>query len=125
MGGGGFFGISLGVEASSLPEVRDVTPSELDALIESSGELLVIYMWGPDCPNCVIFKRHLPGMLEQLAGASLRIAKLDVYEYPEVARRYGVFGIPHFLLFKGGKRLGKMSEFRGDSFWLSVIREHL
>jgi len=114
------------VDESALPEVCDATPTELDSLLaEQKDELLVLYLWGPDCPNCVIFKRHLPGLLEALRGARVRLAKLDVYTYPEIARRYGVFGIPHFVLFKGGKKLGKMSEFRGESFWLGVIRDNL
>ncbi|HEX4341569.1 MAG TPA: thioredoxin family protein [Polyangiaceae bacterium] len=51
--------------------------------------------------------------------------KVDVYTHVEPARRYGVFGIPHFLLFRSGKRIGRMSEFRGDRFFTEVIREHL
>jgi thioredoxin-like negative regulator of GroEL len=114
------------------PEVSDTTllveanPGELDRLLESEQErLLVVYLWGPNCPNCVIFARSLPAMLSALAGAPLRIVKVNVYEHPEVARRYGVYGIPHFLLFKRGRRLGKMSQFQGEEFWLSVVREHL
>ena len=53
------------------------------------------------------------------------LVKVDVYAHPAVAHRYGIHGIPHFLLFRGGKKLGKMSEFRGDAFWLGVIRDHL
>jgi len=44
---------------------------------------------------------------------------------PQLARRYGVHGIPHFLLFRGRRRLGRMSEFRGDAFFTQVIREQL
>ena len=42
-----------------------------------------------------------------------------------VARRFGVFGIPCFVLFRGGRRLGKMSDFRSDAFWLDVVREQV
>lgn len=108
------------------PEVIAVTPEELDArLAAGDSRLIVLYLWGPDCPNCVVFKRHLPSLLESLHDADFSLLKLDVYTYPEVARRYGVFGIPHFLLFKGGKKIGKMSEFRGERFWSSVVREQL
>lgn len=84
----------------------------------------MLYLWGPDCPNCVLFKRQLPAVLELLQGVPFRLYALDVYEHPEVATRFGVHGIPHFLLFKAGKKLGKMSEFRGNKFWADVIREH-
>ena len=109
-----------------LPEVLAATPEEFDALLEARRDaLIVLYMWGHDCPNCEFFAKRLPELLPQLADTPLVIAKVNVYERPEVARRYGVFGIPHFLLFSEGRRLGKMSEFRGDSFWLNVVREHL
>jgi thioredoxin-like negative regulator of GroEL len=108
------------------PEVIAVTPSELDERLAARGErLIVLYLWGPDCPNCVVFKRHLPALLEELHDADFSLLMLDVYAHPEVARRYGVFGIPHFLLFKGGNKIGKMSEFRGERFWTSVVREQL
>jgi thiol-disulfide isomerase/thioredoxin len=103
---------------------RDIDPEELDRLLaQESDRLLVLYLWGPDCPNCEIFKRSWPSLLPQLAELPVDFVTLDVYRFPEVARRYAVFGIPHFLLFKSGKKLGKMSEFRGEAFWLSVIRE--
>jgi thioredoxin-like negative regulator of GroEL len=103
-----------------------MTPAELEArLAAQSATLLVVYLWGPDCPNCVVFKRCLPKLLEQLSDVDAELIELDVYEYPEVATRYGVMGIPHFLLFKGGKKLGKMSEFSGTSYWANVVRENV
>jgi thioredoxin 1 len=102
----------------------NVTPADLDDRIASAPGLLVLYLWGPDCPNCVIFKRSLPKLLSELADVNAQFLEVDVYAHPEVATRYGVFGIPHFLLFKDGKKLGKMSEFRGEKYWASVIREH-
>lgn len=121
--------LSTGAEAvptGELPTVLAATPEEFDALLASEAErLIVLYMWGRDCPNCEFFAKRLPGLLEELRGARLVLVKVNVYERPDLAQRYGVFGIPHFLLFRGGKRLGKMSEFRGDGFWLEVIRDHL
>jgi thioredoxin 1 len=104
--------------------LREISPAELDErLARSSERLLVLYLWGPDCPNCVIFKRSLPELLPALDELPVDFVSLDVYAHPEVARRFAVYGIPHFLLFKNGKKLGKMSEFRGEAFWLAVVRE--
>ena len=72
----------------------------------------------------MIFKRSLPKILDRLTDVDADLVALDVYAHAEVGSRYGVMGIPHFLLFKDGKKLGKMSEFRGESYWASVIREH-
>jgi thiol-disulfide isomerase/thioredoxin len=111
---------------AGLPEVLAASPDELDAIVaRKSDRLVVLYMWGPDCPNCDFFATRMPGILRSLAGASVVFVKVDVYAYPELARRYGVYGIPHFLLFRDGRRIGKMSEFRGDAFFTEVIREQL
>ena len=104
---------------------KGVTPAELDArLAEQSSRLLLVYLWGPDCPNCVLFKRSLPKLLERLSAVDAELIELDVYAHPEIATRYGVMGIPHFLLFKNGKKLGKMSEFKGEAYWVSVVRDN-
>ncbi|MGC4086770.1 MAG: thioredoxin family protein [Polyangiaceae bacterium] len=103
---------------------RALTPPELNGLLEqASDRLLLVYLWGPDCPNCVIFKRSLQQFESKLDELPLEFVSVDAYSYPEVARRYAVHGIPHFLLFKGGRKIGKMSEFRGEKFWLAVVRE--
>ena len=109
-------------------EVLDAAPARLDALLaehEGDDVLVVVYLWGPDCPNCDFFASRLPALLDTLGPANAILVKVDVYEHPEIARRYGVYGIPHFLLFRQGRKLGKMSEFRGDAFWLGVIRDQL
>ncbi|HEX4475350.1 MAG TPA: thioredoxin family protein [Polyangiaceae bacterium] len=115
--------MTTAVEAQRPPVVA-ANPDEFEALLTASGDaLVVLYMWGPDCPNCDFFATRLPALLDALSGVLVTFVKVDVYAHPELARRYGVYGIPHFLFFKGGRRVGKMSEFRGDAFFLSVVRE--
>lgn len=111
---------------AALPEVIAATPDEFDAVLSRrSGALIVLYMWGPHCPNCEFFASRFPGVRQELAGADVVFVKVDVYAHPELARRYGVYGIPCFMLFREGRRIGKMSEFRGDAFFTDVIREQL
>jgi thiol-disulfide isomerase/thioredoxin len=105
----------------------DVRPVELAAfdaaLVDGDPRLLVAYFWGPDCPNCEVFARELPSLLPSLDGTKMRLLKVNAYEHMELARRYALFGIPTFLLFRGGKLLGKMSQYRGREFWLDVLHE--
>jgi thioredoxin 1 len=117
---------STGDIDSRSPKVTDATPEEFDGLLaRNSAALVVLYMWGPNCPNCDFFATRLPHVVRALAGSNVHFVKVDVYAHPELARRYGVHGIPHFLLFREGRRLGRMSEFRGDAFFTQVIRENL
>lgn len=105
-------------------DVLSVAPPEFDAaLVDGDPRLLVAYFWGPDCPNCEVFARELASLLPELDGTTLRLLKVNAYEHMELARRYSLFGIPTFLLFRGGRLLGKMSQYRGREFWLDVLRE--
>ncbi len=107
----------------TLDDLRHATPETFDALIDSSdGALVVAYFWGPDCPNCEVFARDLPELLEQVP-AGVRVVKVNAYEFPELARRYALFGIPGFVLFKGGVKLGMMRQYHGREYWRRVIEE--
>jgi thiol-disulfide isomerase/thioredoxin len=107
----------------TLDEVRHATPETFAGLIDSSdGSLVVTYFWGPECPNCEIFARDLPELLEQVPDG-VRVVKVNAYEFPELARRYALFGIPGFVLFKGGVKLGMMRQYHGREYWRRVIEE--
>lgn len=100
------------------------TPQSFDELIGTQNVLVVVYFWGPDCPNCEIFARDLPGLLEAIPQSGVRVVKVNAYEYPELARRYALFGIPAFVLFKGGVKLGMMRQYHGREYWTAVVTEH-
>lgn len=109
-----------------MTRVLDVLEGDLDdALARDLEVLTVLYLWGRNCPNCELFAKRLPALLAQIPDAPLRLLKVNVYDAPAVAHRFGVHGIPHFVLFRDGVKLGRMSEFKGDRYWLEVIREQL
>ncbi len=92
---------------------------------EVRRELVVVYFRGPGCPNCDFFATRLPTLINALEGQPVRLVKFDAYAAPALATRFAVAGIPRFDLWRDGKRLGRMSEFHSDDYWLSVVREHL
>lgn len=94
-------------------------------VVQHRGNLVIAYFWGPDCPNCEVFATHLPSMLEELGDVPARLVKVNAYAETELARRFGLYGIPAFVLFRDGRKLGRMSEFRSRSFFLDVLRENL
>lgn len=103
-----------------------VDAAGFDALIDPGDDTLVVaYCWGPQCPNCEVFAADAPSLLAQLPEGPLRLLKVDVYEHPEVATRFGLYGIPAFLFFRRGKLLGKMSRYRTRAYWLAVVREQM
>jgi thioredoxin 1 len=99
------------------------TPDTFDELIAApSNQLVVIYFWGPQCPNCEVFAHDLPHLLEVLPK-NVTVVKTNAYEHPELARRFALFGIPGFVLFRGGTKLGMMRQYYGREYWQAVIEE--
>ena len=108
------------------PSTHEATTETFDALVlHHPRELVVVDFWGEGCPNCDVYAQAEPSLLAELEGAPLRVVKVNAYQHEELARRFGLFGIPTFLLFRDGKLLGKMSQYYGREYWLGVIRDHL
>lgn len=99
------------------------TPETFDTLTRlAPDQLVVAYFWGPDCPNCDVFAADVPGLLDGLPE-NVKFVKVNAYEHTELARRFALFGVPAFVLFRGGKVLGMMREYKGREFWRDVVRE--
>lgn len=111
----------------ALPEVSDVGPDQLHQLIkdDSDPRLKVVFFWGPKCPNCDTFKQALPGLLEKMRNWPVHILRSNAYAHRDMATDFGLRGIPTFLLYRDGRRLGRMSQYRGEEFFLGVLGENL
>ena len=71
-----------------------------------------------------MFARDLPELLQAIPQTGVRVVKVNAYEHPELARRFALFGIPGFVLFKEGKKLGMMRQYNGRDYWTAVVTEH-
>jgi thioredoxin 1 len=63
------------------------------------------------CGPCKMLAPHL----EQLAGdwkGKVKIVKLDVDEYPEVAQQYQVMSLPTLILFVNGQPVQRLSGYQ-------------
>ena len=106
--------------------VHEATDQTFDALVRAPrGELVIVDFWGDHCPNCEVFERDRPLLLEALGDAPARLVRVDAYAHPELARDFALYGVPTFLLFRDGKLLGRMSQYHGQDYWLGVVRERL
>ncbi|MCK8500871.1 thioredoxin family protein [Myxococcus fulvus] len=108
------------------PVSYEGTAENFDQLVmQPQGELVVVDFWGDGCPNCEIYAAAEPELLSELEGARMRVVKVNAYQHESLAHRFGLHGIPTFLLFRDGKLIGKMSQYYGKEYWLGVVREHL
>ncbi len=94
-----------------------VSTQNFDEKIIEDNRLKIIFLWGINCPNCEISKSVLSEYFDQAQKWDLDWYHANVYEDFELANRFGLHGIPVFLIYLGTKRLGKISPFPGwDAF---------
>ncbi|MGD9677449.1 MAG: thioredoxin [Vulcanibacillus sp.] len=91
--------------------------------VESTGTVLVDF-WAPWCGPCKMIAPVLEEIDKEI-GTKLKIAKLNVDENQNSARKYGIMGIPTLLLFKDGQAVEKIVGFQPKEQLLEKINKHL
>jgi thioredoxin 1 len=79
-------------------------------VLESSLPVLVDF-WAQWCQPCLAMAPDLEAVAEQFAGR-VRVGKLDVDQYQDIAGQFNVQAMPTLLVFKNGvvaeQRVGKL-----------------
>ncbi len=94
-------------------------------VIEPSMEALVIVdFWAEWCGPC----KMIAPILEEIAGEQsdkLSIAKLNVDDNPDVARRFDVMSIPTLIVFKDGVPEKRLVGAKGKGQLLEELQEFI
>ncbi|MBI4381327.1 MAG: thioredoxin [candidate division NC10 bacterium] len=101
-----------------------VTDRTFDAEVLMSETPVLADFWGEWCGPC----KMVAPIMEEIAGeydGELKIAKLDVDENGETARRYGVKSIPTLILFTNGQSVERLVGAMPKEQLLSRIRPYL
>ena len=107
-----------------MAEIGDVTDQDFEERVLKSDEPVLVDFWAEWCVPCHMVSPVVEE-IGQEKGESLRVAKLNIDENPEVTRRYGVMSIPTLMLFKGGEEKARVVGARGKEALLREIDPHL
>ena len=87
-----------------------LTDATFDAEVLGSDTPVLVEFGSPDCEPC---KQQLP-ILEEIERdheGRLNVAKVDVYESTETARRFRIMAVPQVFLFLGGEPKARFNGF--------------
>ena len=81
--------------------IVDVTPETWDAEVVQNATPVLVDFWAPWCGPCIALTPTIEAVAAEYAG-QLKVVKVNVDENKPIAERFGVRGIPHLVLLKGG-----------------------
>ena len=104
--------------------VTALSDSTFDEEIGAASEPVLVDFWAEWCGPC----KMVAPILDEIAGeqeGKLRIAKLNVDDNPNIARRFEVMSIPTMILFKDGQAAKRLVGARGKGQILQELSEYL
>lgn len=88
---------------------------------ETSNGLKLVDFYADWCGYC----KKQQEVLDELSNNGFWIGKLDCDKNPELAKKYGVTGLPTMLLFKNGKLLTQITGYHTKGQLLDRLTPHL
>lgn len=107
-----------------MANIGSVGDTDFDASVLGSQTPVLVDFWAEWCVPC----HMVSPVVEEIAqekGESLKVAKLNTDENPQVTRAYGVMSIPSLILFKDGKEVARVVGAKPKDAILRDLEPHL
>ena len=101
-----------------------LSASTFDEENNSASTPILVDFWAEWCGPCKLIAPILDEIASEQQG-TLTVAKLNVDEAPDVARRFGVMSIPTMILFDGGEPAKRMVGAKPKEALLGELAEYL
>ena len=104
--------------------IATLTDSTFDEEIGAADAPVIVDFWAEWCGPC----KMIAPILEEIAGeqaGKVVIAKLNVDDNPDVARRYEVLSIPTLLVFQEGELRKRLVGAKGKAQLLQDLSEFI
>ena len=104
--------------------IEVLTDTTFDEEVASSEIPLVVDFWAEWCGPCRMVAPVLESIAADHAG-KIRVAKLNVDDAPDVARRFEVMSIPTLLVFQDGVPKKRLIGAKGKTQLVAELEEFL
>jgi hypothetical protein len=120
------------VSETTVPEffqrfpMQHIGVADLDSVLDDDARpLSILFLWGRDCPNCDIAKRAMLNAAMRFHWPQVRWLHGNVYAEPELGTRFGLHGIPAFIVFRGTRKLGRITPWPGPDAFVAAIEAQI
>ena len=107
-----------------MSEILTATDSDWDAQILKSEKPVLVDFWADWCVPCHMVSPVVEE-IGQERSSEMAVAKLNVDDNPETARRYGVMSIPTLILFRDGEEKARVVGAQSKDSILGQIEAHV
>jgi len=101
-----------------------LTDATFDETVKSSSTPIIVDFWAEWCGPC----KMIAPVLEEIAvehEGSLTVAKVNVDDNPDAARRFSVMSIPTLIVFQDGEPAKRLVGAKGKAQLLEDLSEFL
>ena len=105
--------------------ISTLTDSTFDEEIAgSTADVVIVDFWAEWCGPCKMIAPILEEIATEQAG-KVSIAKLNVDDNPDAARRFEVMSIPTLIVFKDGQPVRRLIGAKGKGQLLEELSEYI
>ena len=101
-----------------------LSDTTFDEEIGAASEAVVVDFWAEWCGPCKMIAPILDEISTEQAG-KIKIAKLNVDDNPDIARRFDVMSIPTLIVFQGGQPVKRMVGAKGKGQMLEELSDFI
>ena len=105
-------------------EIKHVTDSTFEEVVLKAERPVVVDFWAEWCGPCKMIAPALEEIASEQSGR-IRIAKLNVDDNPDTARRFDVMSIPTLLVFQDGQPVKRLVGAKGKGQLLQDLSEFI